>query len=71
MRKLKVTINKILAEKEKTPYWLAKESKISLNSIYKLVANETESIKFEVIEKICDTLDCNIEDILTLQEIDL
>nr|WP_302597401.1 helix-turn-helix transcriptional regulator [uncultured Cellulosilyticum sp.] len=56
-------IAELLEEKGKTTYWLAKECRVSYASMSKLVKNNTESVKFETIDLICESLDCDISDI--------
>jgi len=56
-------INEILDEQNKTIYWLAQQTNIRYNTIHSLVNNKTESVKFEILDKICDTLQCDISDI--------
>lgn len=63
---IKVTIDRILAEKGRTPYWLSKQTKISQNNLGKLIKNETNAIKFDNLEKICDALECDIKDVLEI-----
>jgi putative transcriptional regulator len=59
-----VKIKDQLEKQGKTIYWLSKETGISNNNLAKLANNETESIKFEVMEKICKALDCHLVDII-------
>ena len=61
---MEIKIKKILEEKGKTIYWLSKEVGITHYNLSKLVKNETTSIKFEHIEKICKALNCTPNDIL-------
>ncbi|WP_081896980.1 helix-turn-helix transcriptional regulator [Clostridium sp. KNHs214] len=64
---IKVNIDKILEQKNKTTFWLSKETKIGYNNLKKLVDNKTQAIKFENLEIICDVLECRIEDILEIK----
>lgn len=66
---MKIIIDSILAEKNKTRYWLSKQTDISPNNIAKLCNNKTKSISFEVIDKICSVLDCTPNDILENEKI--
>jgi putative transcriptional regulator len=61
---IKVIIKEILEQKNKTAYWLARETKTSPNAINKLINNDTESISFNTLDKITDVLECDIVDIL-------
>lgn len=65
---IKNNLKEILEEKNKTLYWLAKESGISYPTLFKLSKNETDSIKFSILEKICITLNCKIEELLEINE---
>ena len=56
-------INEILDEQNKTIYWLAQQTGIRYNTIHSLVNNKTESVKFEILDKICDILECDISEI--------
>lgn len=61
---MKVTLNEILEKQEKTLYWLSKETGSTWQTLKKFANNETDSIKFSVLDKICIALECEIEDIL-------
>lgn len=62
-------IDSILAEKNKTRYWLSKKTDISPNNIAKLCNNNTKSISFEIIDKLCSVLDCTPNDIFENEKI--
>jgi len=55
---IKLKVNKLLEDKNKTMYWLSKQTGISSNNIGKLFHNETKSISFETLEKIYTVLGC-------------
>lgn len=61
---INIQINKLLEEKKKTRYWLAKEVGMTHQNLTKLAKNETESIKFNLLESICNALECTPNDIL-------
>lgn len=60
---LRLRVNEILESKGKTPYWLGKQTGISQNNIGKICNGETSTIRFDTLEKICDSLDCSIEEL--------
>lgn len=60
---LKLQIDKILKSKGQSQYWLSKQTGISPNNIGKICNGETNTIRFETIEKICKALNCSINDI--------
>lgn len=55
---------KLLIDKNMSKTQLIKDSKISTNAMAKLGKNE--DVRVEVLVKICNTLECNIEDIMEL-----
>lgn len=59
-------IDKLLKEKNKTRYWLAKEIGMAYPNLCKLADNKTESIKFEILENLCIKLECTFDDLLTM-----
>ena len=65
---MKVEIDKILKEKNKTRYWLSKQTGITYTNISNLANNKTSAIKFEILESICEALDCTPCDILILEK---
>lgn len=56
-------IKEILDNQNKTIYWLAQQTGIRYNTINSLVNNKTESVKFEIIDKVCDALECDVTEI--------
>lgn len=59
-----VRVNEILKEKKKTKYWFIKNMEGGYQSLSHLMNNETISIRFETLEKMCDILDCEPGDII-------
>ena len=55
---------KLLIDKNMSKTQLIKDAKISTNAMAKLAKNE--DVRVEVLVKICNTLECNIEDIMEL-----
>lgn len=53
---------KLLIDKNMSKTRLIKEARISTNAMAKLGRNE--DVRVEVLAKICNTLDCKIEDIM-------
>ena len=63
---IKINLDKVLDEKNKSMYWLSKQTGISQYSISKIAKNKTTGIQFDTLKKICIALDCKIEDILEI-----
>ena len=59
-----VRVNEILKEKKKSKYWFIKNMEGGYQSLSHLMNNETISIHFETLEKMCDILDCEPGDII-------
>lgn len=59
-----VMIDDVLKKRNRTRYWLAKKTGIRYANISKLADNKTTSVKFRLIDDICNALECEIEDIL-------
>ena len=63
---LYVNIREFLDKNNKSVYWLANKTGIHNNNLTKMINNETSSIRFENIEKICDVFNCTPNDILKI-----
>jgi putative transcriptional regulator len=59
-------LDKLLAKKERSFYWLAKETGISHTTLWRLKKGKAVGINFETLEKICHALRCQPGDILFL-----
>lgn len=57
-------IKEILAEKNKSKYWFIKHMEGGYQSLSHLMNNETVSIHFDTIDKICDVLECSPADLM-------
>ena len=55
---------KLLIDKKMTKTQLCKKARVSTNAIAKM--GRDEDVRVEVLAKICETLGCNIEDIVEL-----
>lgn len=56
----------ILKEQNHSKYWLYKQMELSYQNFNRMVQNETSSIKFENIEKLCSILNCSIGDLFEI-----
>lgn len=55
---IKLNVLEILKKKGKTKYWLFNQLDMSYTNFNNIIMNKTKSIKYENIEKFCDILDC-------------
>lgn len=61
---IQLQIKELLKKQKKSKYWFVKNMEGGYQSLTRLMNNETASIKFETLEKMCDIFDCEISDIL-------
>jgi putative transcriptional regulator len=57
-------LDELLEQKEKSLYWLQKETGISYSALHKLRKDRARSMDYEVLEKICAVLDCEPGDLI-------
>ena len=67
---IKLNALELLKKKEKTKYWLYKQLGMSYQNFNKMVNNETKSIQYEVVEKMCAILECTPNELLNYTESD-
>ena len=56
----------ILKEQNHSKHWLYKQMELSYQNFNRMVQNETSSIKFENLEKLCSILNCSIGDLFEI-----
>lgn len=61
---MKIVLEKTLKEKNITIYRLSKELNLSYKTTYNLVKGNTNTLKINVLKKICEVLDVNVDKIL-------
>jgi putative transcriptional regulator len=54
---IKLKIKSILDNRNKTMYWLAKNTDLTYPTIYRMVNEETEGIQFHTLEQVMLALD--------------
>lgn len=55
---IKLNALELLEQKNKTKYWLYKQLGMSYQNFNKMINNETKSIQYDMIDKMCNILDC-------------
>ena len=60
---VRLRILEILEEQGKTKYWLAKKMEMHYVSFKKMVENNTDSIRFETLDKMSTLLDVPVGDL--------
>jgi putative transcriptional regulator len=63
---IEIRVDELLEERERTFYWLAKETGISHSTLWRLKKGKSVGINFATLERICQTLSCQPGDVLRL-----
>lgn len=63
---IEVRLDELLAEQQRTFYWLSKETGISHTTLWRLKKGKALGINFETLEKICKGLNCQPGDVMRL-----
>ena len=61
---IQLQIKELLKKQKKTKYWFVKNMEGGYQSLTRLMNNETSSIKFETLEKMCDIFNCETGEII-------
>ncbi|BCJ93567.1 hypothetical protein acsn021_11360 [Anaerocolumna cellulosilytica] len=64
---MRIKIDDTLSKNNKTRYWLAKEVGMSYQALAKLSNNQTISIHFDLLEKLCKALNCTPNDLFEIE----
>lgn len=67
---VKLRLEEVLKEKNRTKYWLSKQTGISQGNISRMCNNKTTSINFEVLGKILYYLECTPNDLFEIEKYD-
>ena len=57
-------VNELLKEKNRSKYWLVQNMESGYQSLSHLIKNETVSIHFSTLDKLCELFDCEPGDII-------
>lgn len=60
---LKLNVIELLEKKGKTKYWLFTQLDMSYTNFNNIISNKTKSIKYSNIEKFCEILECEPNDL--------
>lgn len=59
-----IKLREALDQRNKSIYWLNKQTGIASSTLSRICNNKTTSIEFSVLDKICEALNCEVSDIL-------
>ena len=65
---LNFNIEKLLKKKKKTKYWLCQNMNITNRNLNRIFNGETTSISFKYLEELCKYLDCNLSELISIDD---
>ena len=63
-----MNVQKLLDEKHRTRYWLVKEMQTTYKTVNKICDNTLTGLQLETIEKLCEILECQPNDLFIFEE---
>lgn len=65
---VKIQIDELLEKRNRSLYWLAKQTGITYKTLLRLKNGKALGINFATLERICAVLECLPGEVLTLEE---
>jgi len=62
-----LNIEALLKEKGKSKYWLVQELGTNYTVINRMIANDTSSMRFDTMEKLCKLFECTPNDLFIMK----
>ena len=63
---IRLDVLELLKQREKPKYWLYKQLGMSYQNFNRMVNNETKSIRYEMVETLCQVLECTPNDLFEI-----
>ena len=63
---IRIRIDELLKEHERSFYWLAKETGVSHTTLWRLKKDKARGITFNTLERVCKALSCQPGDVLSV-----
>jgi len=63
---IEIRVDELLKGHARTFYWLAKQTTISHTTLWRLKKGKAFGINFDTLEKLCQALECEPGDVLSL-----
>ena len=60
---MRLRVLELLEEKQKTKYWLYMQLGMSYQNFNKMVNNQTKSIRYDMIDTLCQIFECEPSDL--------
>lgn len=61
---IQLKVKELLKKRRKSKYWFIKNMEGGYQSLSRMMDNQTSSIRFETLEKMCELFDCEIGEII-------
>ena len=68
---VKFNIENLLKKNGKSKYWLCKNMNITYRKLNRIIYGETTSISFKYLEDMCKFLDCELSDLISIEQDDI
>lgn len=68
---VKFNIENLLKKNGKSKYWLCKNMNITSRNLNRIIYSETTSISFKYLEDMCKFLDCELSDLISIEQDDI
>lgn len=65
---IRLTIAKVLEDRGKKAYWLAKQTSLSYATVDGLVKGKKQGIEFSTLDVLCRVLECQPGDLIVFEE---
>lgn len=65
---VRLNVSALLEQQGKTRYWLYKQLGMSYQNFKKMVDNETRSIRYEMIDTLCQLLECTPNELFSFDD---
>ena len=65
---IELNIKQLLSKNGNSKYWLVKKLETDYRFVTKLLENETKSISFQMIGKLCDIFECTPNELFSIKE---
>ncbi len=68
---VKFNIENLLKKNGKSKYWLCKNMNITSRNLNRIIYGETTSISFKYLEDMCKFLDCELSNLISIEQDDI
>lgn len=65
---VKIKLAELLKEKDMSLYKLQQETGLSYTTLWKMSQNKVQGITFDVLEKVCKSLECSPSELLAIEK---